>query len=52
MYAHTYMHTHTPCMVQCSADFMDNYLNMQDSEATDLHYATTTVYAEHKKETI
>jgi hypothetical protein len=33
-------------------DFMDNYLNMQDSTAPDLHYATTTVYAEHKKETV
>ncbi|CAI8034292.1 Mesoderm induction early response protein 1 [Geodia barretti] len=33
-------------------DLMDNYLNMQDSTAPDLHYATTTVYAEHKKETV
>jgi hypothetical protein len=33
-------------------DFMDNYLNMQDLEATDVHYATTTVYAEHKKDSV
>lgn len=31
---------------------MDNYLNMQDHTFPDLHYATTTVYAEHKKETV
>ena len=33
-----------------STDFMDKYINVYDSDAVELQYGTTTVYAEVKKE--
>ena len=38
------------CYFLLSSDFMDKYLDVYDPDAADLHYATTTVSAEVKKE--
>ena len=32
------------------SDFMEKYFDLYDNEAVDLHYGTTTVYTEVKKD--
>lgn len=41
---------HTPTHTGYRSDFMDKYLDMHNSDAVDVHYLTTTVAAEVKKD--
>ena len=36
----------------CRSDFMDRYLDLFASDSGDLQYATTSVYAEMKKDNL